>query len=436
SWWAYYELGWGGWWFWDPVENASLIPWLAGTALLHSAIVVEKRDSLKSWTILLAIITFSLSLLGTFLVRSGVLTSVHAFASDPTRGVFILGLLAVTTGGSLLLFALRAPALRQGGLFAPISREGGLLLNNVLLSAAAGTVLLGTLYPLFADTFDLGKVSVGAPFFNATFLPLMVPLVVAMAAGPLLSWKRSDVRGVALRLWAAMSVTIAMFVVVWLLAGGSWAALGAAGGMALATWLLVATLTEYAERIGLSRVPLGESLRRAAALPRAAHGMTLAHAGFALVIAGITGASFWSVEKIQTLHPGEMVSAAGYDFTFRGTVESEGPNYAATRGTMEITRNGKPVVTLFPERRQYVQPPQPSTEAAIHGNGLSDLYTAIGDDDGKGGTVTRIYYKPLVPWLWIGSLMMALGGLVSLTDRRHRIGAPVKRSPVPSPKEA
>src|SRR5580692_7580766 len=283
SWWSYYTLGWGGWWYWDPVENASFMPWIIGTALLHSAIVVEKRDTLKAWTILLAILTFSLSLIGTFLVRSGVLTSVHAFASDPLRGVFILALLGIATGGALLLFAIRAPRLQGGGLFAPISREGGLLLNNLLLTTAAATVLIGTLYPLFLDVLAHQKVSVGPPFFNMTFVPIMIPLLVAMAVGPLLSWKRGDLWAALQRLKLAFAIAAGAAVVTLSLMGAK--SLGAACGLALAAWVLTATIVEWAERIRLFSEPLGGSLRRALRLPRAAWGMTFAHGGMAIVVA-------------------------------------------------------------------------------------------------------------------------------------------------------
>ncbi|MBF0332040.1 MAG: heme lyase CcmF/NrfE family subunit [Alphaproteobacteria bacterium] len=426
SWWAYYELGWGGWWFWDPVENASFLPWLAGTALLHSAVVVEKRDALKSWTILLAIIAFSLSLLGTFLVRSGVLTSVHAFATDPARGVFILALLVIVTGGSLTLYAVRAPALKAGGLFAPISREGSLLLNNVLMATAAGTVLLGTLYPLIADALDLGKVSVGPPFFNMVFVPLMVPMIVVMAAGPMLAWKRGDLPGTLTRLRVALAITVAAFVATWAVMGGGFGQLAAAGGIALAVWLFCGTLAEFAERIRLFRVSPAESLRRAGRLPRAAWGMTITHAGLAVIVAGITGSSAWQVEKIQVMRPGETVEVSGYSYTFTGVVEGREDNYAFTRGRFEVGRDGRPITVMEPEKRQYSNPPRPTTEAAIHGTFLGDLYAAIGDADGAGGWVTRIYFNPLVPWMWTGGLMLVFGGLVSLTDRRHRVGAPTR----------
>jgi cytochrome c-type biogenesis protein CcmF len=427
SWWAYYELGWGGWWFWDPVENASFIPWLSGTALLHSAIVVEKRDSLKAWTILLAIITFSLSLLGTFLVRSGVITSVHAFATDPTRGLFILGLLLVTVGGSFTLFALRAPSLKGGGLFAPISREGGLLINNLLMSTASATVLLGTLYPLIADSLDLGKVTVGAPFFNGVFVPLMVPTILLMAIGPLLAWKRADLKGALSRLWAALAASLVVFVLTFLLAGGGLDQVGAAFGMALAAWLFVGTLVELAERVRLFRVPGAESLRRLRTLPRSAWGMTLAHAGVALVVVGVVGNTAWKAELVQSMAPGETRELAGHVFTFEGAREVQGPNYRAIQGSIRLSKDGEDLALMTPEKRTYDSPPMPTTEAAIHTNGVSDYYAVVGDPNGDGAYVTRFYYEPAVPLLWYGALLMSLGGLVSLVDRRHRVGAPRTR---------
>ncbi len=427
SWWAYYTLGWGGWWYWDPVENASFMPWLAGTALLHSSIVVEKRDTLKAWTILLAIITFSLSLLGTFLVRSGVLTSVHSFASDPARGVFVLALLVVVTGGSLTLFAFRASALKGGGLFAPISREGSLLLNNVLMSTGAGTVLLGTLYPLFTDALNLGKVSVGPPFFNSVFLPLMVPMVVTMAIGPLLQWKRGDLAGALSRLKVAFAATVAVAVATWLLAGGAAGPLWAAGGLGLAAWLFVGTLIEWAERVRLGRCSFGEFLQRCRHLPRSAYGMTITHAGLALVIVGITGSTAWKTEHIQVMHPGQTVDVAGYQVTLDGTQDNiPGPNYTALRATFTARKDGKLIAVMNPEKRQYTMPPRPTTDAAIHTNLIGDLYVVIGDPDGAGGFVTRLYYNPLVPWIFLGTVIMVGGGLVSLTDRRYRVGAPLR----------
>ena len=426
SWWAYYELGWGGWWYWDPVENASFMPWLAGTALLHSAVVVEKRDALKSWTIFLAILAFGLSLLGTFLVRSGVITSVHAFATDPTRGVFILGLLVIAIGGSFTLFAIRAPQLKTGGLFAPISREGALLLNNVLMATGAGTVLLGTLYPLFADALDLGKVSVGPPFFNSVFVPLMVPMVLAMAVGPLMSWKRSDLAGVLARLKIALVLSLAVAAATWVWQGGGTELWWAAGGMGLAAWLFLGTLWEWAERIRLFRAPLGDSLRRAARLPRAAWGMTLTHAGLAVFIAGATASSAWKTESVQSQHVGQGVTVAGYTFTLKEVKDVPGANYVATTGVFEVTRDGKPFAVMTPAKRVYRQPPRPTTEAAIVGTFWGDVYAVIGDKDASGGYVTRLYFNPLVPWMWVGALVMVVGGLTSLSDRRHRVGAPTR----------
>ena len=426
SWWAYYELGWGGWWYWDPVENASFMPWLAGTALLHSAVVVEKRDALKSWTIFLAILAFGLSLLGTFLVRSGVITSVHAFATDPTRGVFILGLLVIAIGGSFTLFAIRAPQLKTGGLFAPISREGALLLNNVLMATGAGTVLLGTLYPLFADALDLGKVSVGPPFFNSVFVPLMVPMVLAMAVGPLMSWKRSDLAGVLGRLKIALVLSLAVAAATWVWQGGGTELWWAAGGMGLAAWLFLGTLWEWGERIRLFRAPLGESLRRAARLPRAAWGMTLTHAGLAVFIAGATASSAWKTESVQSQHVGQGVTVAGYTFTLKEVKDVPGANYVATTGVFEVTRDGKPFAVMTPAKRVYRQPPRPTTEAAIVGTFWGDVYAVIGDKDASGGYVTRLYFNPLVPWMWVGALVMVVGGLTSLSDRRHRVGAPTR----------
>lgn len=425
SWWAYYELGWGGWWYWDPVENASFMPWLAGTALLHSAVVVEKRDALKSWTIFLAILAFGLSLLGTFLVRSGVITSVHAFASDPTRGVFILGLLVIAIGGSFALYAVRAPSLKTGGLFAPISREGALLLNNVLMATGAGTVLLGTLYPLFADAFDLGKVSVGPPFFNSVFVPLMVPMVLAMAAGPFMSWKRADLMGVLGRLKLVLGLAVVAAGATWFLEGGTAGPWWAAGGIGLAVWLFLGTLAEWAERVRLFKAP-AEALGRARRLPRAAWGMTLAHAGLALFIAGATASSAWKQESVQSQKIGEAVTVAGYTFTLADVRDVQGPNYVASTGTFEVTRDGKPFATMTPAKRTYKMPPRPTTEAAIVGTFWGDVYAVVGDKDADGGYVTRLYFNPLVPWMWMGALVMVIGGLVSLSDRRHRVGAPTR----------
>ena len=425
SWWAYYELGWGGWWFWDPVENASFMPWLIGAALLHSAVVVEKRDALKSWTILLALIAFSFSLLGTFLVRSGVLTSVHAFAVDPARGVFILMILFAAIGGSLALYAWRAPALKAGGLFQPLSREGALVLNNLLLATGAATVLLGTLYPLFLDVLDAGKVSVGPPYFNSTFVPLMVPLVAAMAVGPLLSWKRADIAGAISRLAVAGIATVAVIGIVLYASGGT--GFLAAVGLGLAAWLFIGTLIELAERLRLFRAPLAESFERWRHLPRSALGMSVAHGGLAIAIAGMTASSLFQAEQILAMRAGEVVTMRGYDLRFEGIVQANGPNYQAERARFIVTSGGKPVTVLTPERRFYPVQRQQTTEAAIHTTGLADLYVVVGDSDGKGAWTVRLYHNPLVPWIWAGCLIMALGGGLSLTDRRLRVGAPKQR---------
>jgi cytochrome c-type biogenesis protein CcmF len=425
SWWAYYELGWGGWWFWDPVENVSFMPWLMGTALLHSAIVVEKRNALKVWTILLAILTFSLSLIGTFIVRSGLLTSVHAFATDPERGLVILVLLCLTIGGSLLLFALRAPALKPGGLFAAVSREGALVLNNLFLATATATVFLGTLYPLFLDAYSGDSVSVGAPFYSRTFVPLMVPLVAAMGVGPFLAWKRADLAGVLGRLKLAAGVAVAaVLAALYLERGGPVLALF---GVALAAWLFSASLLEWAGRVKLLRVPLADSLRRARNLPRSAYGMTLAHAGLAVAIAGMTASAAWKTEEILVLRPGDSVQVAGTSYLFEGVERSQGPNYQSDTATITVTRDGRRIARLSPEKRLYPVQNMPTTEAAIHTTGLADLYVALGDSDGQGGWTVRIFHEPLVPWIWAGSLFMVLGGFISLTDRRLRFGAPARR---------
>ena len=430
SWWAYYELGWGGWWFWDPVENASFMPWLAATALLHSAIVSEKRDTLKSWTIFLAIIAFALSLLGTFLVRSGVITSVHAFASDPTRGVFILLLLVVTIGGAFALFAWRGPGLKGSGLFQPISREGGLLFNNFLLTVAAASILLGTLYPLFIDVLELGKVSVGAPYFESVFIPMMIPMILVMGIAPFLKWKRGNISSASGQLKIAAMITVIGGGLSWLIIDRANAL--AAFGIALAIWLFVATLIELAGRVKLFRVPFSNSIKRLLRQPRASWGMTLAHAGLAIAIAGMTASSAWRVEKIQVMKFGDSVDVAGYTYTLNSVNEFLGPNYKATRGRFSVTRGDSFSLVLEPEKRVYTTRGMSTTEAAIHPTFLGDLYAVVGDRDKKsGGYITRLYFNPLVPWMWAGSLIMVLGAGISLSDRRHRIGAPAKSKIVP-----
>jgi len=433
SWWAYYTLGWGGWWFWDPVENASFMPWLVGTALIHSSIVVEKRDTLKSWTILLAIITFSLSLVGTFLVRSGVLTSVHAFATDPERGTFILLLLIVAIGGSLTLYAIRAPALKGGGLFAPISREGALVLNNVLLSCGCATVFLGTLYPLFLDAVGGPKLSVGFPFFNRTFAPMMVPMVIAVGIGPMLAWKRGDLLGALQRLWVAYIATALVVLVAFYVTYGG--PVLAVLGLGLSAWLFTAVLTEFAERIRLFRVPFGDSVRRTIHLPRSAYGMTFAHLGLAVSVAGFA-ASPWAQEAIEILKPGGTISIAGYHLTLEHVDRVQGPNYTADDASIRVTNGEKFVATLHPERRFFPLQQQTTGETAIRTNFLADLYVALGDSDTAGDWTVRVYWKPLVPWIWIGAIIMAFGGAVSLSDRRWRVGAAARafrRGPQPAP---
>ena len=422
SWWAYYELGWGGWWFWDPVENASFMPWLVGTALLHSALVVERRDTLKSWTVLLAIIAFGMSLLGTFLVRSGVLTSVHTFATDPERGVFILGLLIAVIGGALVLYAIRAPALRSGGLFAPVSREGALVLNNLLLATACAVVFLGTLYPLLLDAVDGGKVSVGAPFFNATFVPLMVPLLIACPMGAMMAWKRGDLTGVLGRLKVAALIAVLVMIATVSLDGGT--DVIAALALGVAAWLIGGAGTDLAERTGLFRLSPRETLRRAAALPRSAWGTAIAHTALGVMVAGITASSAWQTEKIQIMRPGETVELAGHSVTFDGAGTVEGPNYTAIRGRFALDRGGRRIAMLTPEKRTYPAERSTTTEAAIHTTWRADVYVVLGDADGSGGWATRLYHNPLVPWIWAGAIFMAIGGTVSLSDRRLRVGAP------------
>jgi cytochrome c-type biogenesis protein CcmF len=425
SWWAYYTLGWGGWWFWDPVENASFMPWLVGTALIHSSIVVEKRDTLKSWTILLAIITFSLSLVGTFLVRSGVLTSVHAFATDPQRGTFILLLLVVAIGGSLTLYAIRAPALKGGGLFAPISREGALVLNNVLLSCGCATVFLGTLYPLFLDAVGGPKLSVGFPFFNRTFAPMMVPMIIAVGIGPMLAWKRGDILGALQRLWVAYIATALVVLVAFYVTYGG--PVLAVFGLGLSAWLFAAVLTEFAERIRLFRIPFADSVRRAIHLPRSAYGMTFAHLGLAVSVAGFA-ASAYAQEAIEILKPGGSMSLAGYHLTLEKVTHFPGPNYMADDAAIRVTKGGAFVAMMHPQRRFFALQQQTTGETAIRTNFLADLYVALGDSDTAGDWTVRVYWKPLVPWIWIGAIIMAFGGVVSLSDRRWRVGAAAQAS--------
>ena len=426
SYWAYYELGWGGFWFWDPVENASFMPWLAGTALLHSAIVMEKRSALKIWTLLLAILTFSLSLLGTFLVRSGVLTSVHAFASDPTRGVFILCILIFFIGGSLALFALRASALTAGGLFQPISREGALVLNNLFLTTATATVLVGTLYPLALEALSAGKISVGAPFFNLTFVPLMVPLLLLVPFGPLLAWKRGDAYAAAQRLMAAFAAALLVMLVSYVLIDG--ASVFSALGIGLAVWLICGALTDIAMKSGVGSVSLPVMARRFAGLPRSVFGTALAHLGLGLTVLGMVATLSFGVEKILTMQPGETVDVAGYSLRFDGLVPAQGPNYTESRGRFELLyANGDVKTDISSAKRFFPVRQTATTEAGIRTIGFSQFYISLGDETGDGGSVVRIWWKPLVTLIWGGALVMMIGGLFSLADRRLRIGMPARR---------
>jgi cytochrome c-type biogenesis protein CcmF len=423
SWWAYYELGWGGWWFWDPVENASLMPCLAGTAMLHSALVMEKREALKIWTVLLAILTFSLSLMGTFLVRSGVLTSVHAFAVDPARGVFILVLITLFVGGGLALFAFRAGELRQGGLFAPISREGALVLNNVLLTTGCATVLIGTLYPLGLEALMGDKISVGAPYFNLTFVPLMLPLLLVVPFGPLLAWKRGDLVAASQRLSLAAILSVTAAAVTYaVFRRGPWLAPFA---IALGVWVAAGAVAELAFRIKLGSAPLEEVGRRLGSLPRSAFGTAAAHFGVGIMVVGIAATSAYQSEKILVMKPGEYTSIAGYTLSFKGVAPQRGANYAEEVGFFEVWRADRNVTELTPSKRVYDAPRQSTSEAGILAGWRGDLYAILGDaQSATGGYVVRLYFNPLVRLIWLGAIMMFLGGAVSISDRRLRVGVP------------
>jgi cytochrome c-type biogenesis protein CcmF len=425
--WAYYTLGWGGWWFWDPVENASFMPWLAGTALLHSALVVERRNALTNWTILLGILTFSLSLIGTFLVRSGVLTSVHTFAQDPARGVFILCLLVLATGGGLALYSIRAPSLKYGTPFALMSREGGLVINNMLLTTAAGTVFLGTFYPLIVDMIGRDKISVGPPYYNMTFVPITVPLLVAMAIGPMLKWKRDNLREVLQRLRkpAYAAGTVILLGLVLTLGLGIFTAFF----MGLAAWLIAGSIGVLAHRLRLGQSPIETSWRIARTMPRAFYGLVIAHAGMGLTVAGITGMSTWAAEKIEMMRPGQAVMLSGYQIKFMSIGQVRGPNYNAERGLFEVSRSGRLLTTLASERRFYPVRQQQTTSAGIRTNLISNIYVSIGEPDDRGAWSVRSYYHPLMPWIWLGAFVMALGGFVSLSDRRLRIGLQQRAKP-------
>ena len=427
SWWAYYELGWGGFWFWDPVENASFMPWLCGTALLHSAVVMEKRDALKVWTILLAILTFSLSLLGTFLVRSGVLTSVHAFAVDPARGIAILIILAIFIGGALVLFAWRAPALKSGGIFQPISREGGLILNNLLLTVSCGAVLFGTLYPLLREATDGAKISVGAPYFNIAFGILMVPLLVAVPFGPMLGWKRGDLAAASQRLYWVMAAAFLAFILTRsFIERGPWMA---PIGIALGIWLICGALADVGSRIRLGSIGLAQSAARFFGLPRSAHGTWLAHFGLGFLVIGIVSTSAWRQEHILAMKPGESAEIAGYNLTFKGTTNRKGPNFSEVAGVFEVRRGGALIAVLEPAKRTFPAEHQATTEAGILPTWTGDLYTVVGDDIAGGGKAVRLYFHPMVRLIWISAIVMFLAGALSLSDRRLRVGAPRRKRP-------
>ncbi len=418
SWWAYYELGWGGWWFWDPVENASFMPWLMGTALVHSLAVTEKRGSFKNWTVLLAIFAFSLSLLGTFLVRSGVLTSVHAFATDPERGVFILILLLITIGTSLALFAWRAPKVGMGGKFQLVSRETMLLANNVMLVVAAAAVLLGTLYPLLLDALGMGKISVGPPYFNAVFVPLMAPAVFLMAIGPITRWKQASIPDLVSRLkWAAAIAIIMAIVTPFIM--GEWGLLRPLG-FALSFWVMSAVVITLVERVQKVKQP-GNFFSKMVSLPNSFLGMCVAHFGVSAFILGVTMVTSYQVEKDMRMEVGDTVTMGSYTFKFNGVSKVKGPNYNANRGHIQVTKGGEVVTNLYPEKREYLVQTMPMTEAAIDTGLFRDLYVSLGEPVSGGAWSVRVYYKPFVDWIWVGCFIMALGGFLAITDRRYRL---------------
>ena len=431
SWWAYRELGWGGWWFWDPVENASFMPWLATTALLHSSIVAEKRDTLKAWTILLAIVAFSFSLLGTFIVRSGVLISVHAFASDPSRGLYILMLLIFFTGGALILFAKKAAYLKSGSLFQPLSREGALVINNIIFASSAATVLLGTLYPIFIDAINNSKVSVGPPYFEAVFIPLMVPAILLCAFSPMLSWKRAKLENILERVIAVFILSILSTAILVFIYGGSASAFL---GLFLGLWLILGTIYEFLIKVGL-KLSFHTFLKRSLQLPRSAYGMSLAHIGVAIFVIGVTVSSAWKIEIEQPIIKGEKVVINNIELKFLNINNVEGPNWIAERGKFEVVRLGKTTEFLYPERRFYPASKINTSEPAIMSNVFFDLYIVLGESLNNDESYSlRVYYSPFINWIWFGIMCMVLGGLLSVSDRKHRLGYSMKLNPETSNK--
>ncbi|MFU8834515.1 heme lyase CcmF/NrfE family subunit [Roseovarius autotrophicus] len=429
SWWAYYELGWGGFWFWDPVENASFMPWLIAAALLHSAIVVEKREALKSWTILLAIIAFGFSMVGAFITRSGVLTSVHAFATDPERGVFLLGILAIFMIGALTLFAVRAGAMQAKGVFSMVSRESVLVLNNILLAVSAFVVFVGTIWPLVAEMAFDRKLSVGEPFFNAAFTPFMIGLGLILPVGAMLPWKRAKLGRIVRPLVPAFILAVAIGALAWAVQSGR-SALGPMG-LFLAAWLVMGAGIDLWSRTGRGQ----GRLARLARLPGADWGKAVAHAGFGVTIAGVAAMMAWELEDIRVMHEGDTVDIAGYTLRLDTVEDLEGPNYLSTMANFTLMREGRVLGTMHPEKRVYPVAQMPTTEAALNNGFLRDIYIAVGDPQDGGGWAVRSYYKPLANWIWGGSILMALGGFLSLSDRRFRVAAGARKLPQGVPAE-
>jgi cytochrome c-type biogenesis protein CcmF len=425
SWWAYYELGWGGFWFWDPVENASFMPWLIAAALLHSAIVVEKREALKAWTILLAILAFGFSLIGTFIVRSGVLTSVHAFANDPERGVYILAILGVFTGGALLLFALRAPAMQAKGVFGVVSRESALVANNLLLAVSCFVVFIGTIWPLIAEMAFDRKLSVGPPFFNATFAPFVIAIAAILPLGSLLQWKRGKL-GTLRRLAPVAALALAVTGLVWAMQTGR--SLGGPLGAGLGVWLVVASVIDLFSRTG--RGDWRSRLGRVTRLPRADWGKMLAHGGLGVTIFGVAGLMAWEQERLAVMEIGDTMTIGRYEVVLQDVRRFSGPNYVSTQADLLVFEDGRDIGIMQPEKRVYPVAQMPTTEAGIDNGWTRDVYTVIGDPQVGGGWAIRVFIKPFANWIWGGAIIMALGGVVSLTDRRYRVAAGVRRRPV------